>query len=160
MHTTKLISRMGLFVALAMFGLVGCKKDPCKKVSCLNGGTCVDGNCRCNLPWEGSKCEVDARDKFVGAWRGTDTCGYSRDVFTTIIKSTVSATRIVFDEYYFGMYAELTSSTNLTIPTQIVDQVTISGNGVLNGNILILNITYRHGGWSPPQTCTYTLNRQ
>jgi len=60
------------------------------------------------------------------------------------------------------MYAELTSSTNLTIPTQTVNiqgtQVTISGNGVLNGNTLNLNITYGVGGQA--QTCTSTLNRQ
>ncbi len=60
------------------------------------------------------------------------------------------------------MYAELTSSTNLTIPTQTVNiqgnQLTISGNGVLNGNTIILNITYGMG--SEALTCTSTLNRQ
>ncbi len=113
-------------------------------------------------PWEGSKCEIDARDKFVGAWRGTENCGQPQETATTIVKSTVSSVRIVFDQSYFYMYADLTSSTHFTIPTQAVNyqgnQITISGNGVLNGNTLILNITYGAGG--QPFTCTSTLNRQ
>nr|BAL56538.1 hypothetical protein HGMM_F40B03C26 [uncultured Bacteroidetes bacterium] len=60
------------------------------------------------------------------------------------------------------MYAELTSSTNITVPTQTVNyqgqSLTVSGNGVLNGNTLILNLTYTGGGQA--LTCTSTLNKQ
>lgn len=97
-------------------GLVSCKKDPCKKVSCQNGGTCVDGNCRCTLPWEGSKCEVDARDKFVGAWRGTGNCsGQPENISTAIVKSSVDGKAIVIEN---SIRATLISSTTLEIPSQ------------------------------------------
>jgi len=157
------MKRLSLVLAILLIGgNLGCKKDPCKKVDCKNGGTCVDGACRCNLPWEGNQCEIDARDKFVGAWKGTENCGQPADATTTIVKSTASPLRIVFDQYYYGVYAELTSSTNITIPSQQVTlgqtTITVSGNGVLNGNTLILNITYSSGGQGI--TCTSTLNRQ
>ena len=35
-----------------------CQKDPCKDVSCLNGGTCEDGLCKCPTGWVGANCET------------------------------------------------------------------------------------------------------
>ncbi|MCB9235047.1 MAG: hypothetical protein H6581_25560 [Bacteroidia bacterium] len=32
--------------------------DPCKDVSCQNGGHCVDGECGCTQEWTGTNCEV------------------------------------------------------------------------------------------------------
>ena len=152
---------VALFSALT---LSSCKKDPCKNVSCQNGGTCQDGNCKCNLPWEGSKCEVDARDKFTGAWQGSENCGSPRNYNTTIGKSQASPVRITIYEpdFQINYYAELTSSTNFTIPQQTYTVGTavlqINGNGSLNGNTLIMNVTYNVG--SDAFTCSYTLTRQ
>jgi len=154
-------------LAMALFGaltLQSCKKDPCKNVTCQNGGTCQDGNCRCSLPWEGSKCEVDARDKFVGAWQGTENCGTPRTYTTTINRSQASPVRITIYERDFQItyYAELNSSTSFTIPQQTYTEqgqaVGISGNGTLNGNTLIMSVTYNLG--SGGFTCSYTLTRQ
>jgi len=50
-----------LGLAMVFFGAMtvsSCKKDPCKNVTCQNGGICQDGNCKCNPPWEGPRCEV------------------------------------------------------------------------------------------------------
>ncbi|GIV23014.1 MAG: hypothetical protein N3A68_06445 [Bacteroidia bacterium] len=140
--------------------LLGCKKDPCKDVTCQNGGTCNDGKCTCSLPWEGSKCEVDAREKFVGSWSGTENCGGSVDnVAFSINKSQVEAIAIVIDNQIRG---KLTSSTTFEVPSQQVTSggqaVTISGSGNLNGNTLTLTLTYTVGGTAV--TCTYTMNRQ
>ena len=148
---------------MALFGAMtvsSCKKDPCKNVTCQNGGTCQDGNCRCSLPWEGSKCEVDARDKFVGSWRGTINCGDGpeEDVIP-ITKSSTTANRIIIEGAYYG---ELTSSSTFDIPTQTVNvsgtAVTVSGRGNLNGNQLTLTLTYTLQGAAT--TCTGTYNKQ
>jgi hypothetical protein len=150
-------------LAMALFGaltLQSCKKDPCKNVSCQNGGTCQDGNCRCSLPWEGSKCEVDARDKFVGSWRGTTNCGGGpeEDVFS-ITKSGTTPKRILIDN---DIYGELTSSSTFDIPTQTVNldgtAVTVSGRGNLNGNQLTL--TYVVTVQGAAITCAGTYNKQ
>ncbi len=35
-----------------------CKKDACKEVLCLNGGTCNDGTCSCLSGFTGTDCSV------------------------------------------------------------------------------------------------------
>jgi len=153
-------------LAMALFGaltLQSCKKDPCKNVTCQNGGTCQDGNCRCSLPWEGSKCEVDARDKFVGSWRGTAQCqgggGPEEDVLS-ITKSSTTPDRIIIEG---GIDGQLTSSSEFRIPSQTVNVdgigVTISGRGNLNGNQLTLTLTYTVQGGGT-FTCTGIYNKQ
>ena len=153
-------------LAMALFGaltLQSCKKDPCKNVTCQNGGTCQDGNCRCSLPWEGSKCEVDARDKFVGSWRGTAQCqggdGPEEEVLS-ITKSSTTPDRVIIEGVIDG---QLTSSFEFRVPSQTVNVdgigVTISGRGNLNGNQLRLTLTYTVQGGGT-FTCTGTYNKQ
>jgi hypothetical protein len=157
----KALRMLGL--AMALFGAMtvsSCKKDPCKKVTCQNGGVCQDGNCKCNLPWEGSRCEVDARDKFVGSWRGTTNCGGGpeEEVFS-ITKSGTTPNRILINN---NIHGELTSSNTFDIPTQTVNventAVTVSGRGNLNGNQLTLtyNVTIQGAAF----TCAGTYNKQ
>jgi len=153
-----------LGLAMALFGAMtvsSCKKDPCKKVTCQNGGTCQDGNCKCNLPWEGSRCEVDARDKFVGSWRGTINCGSGpEDDAFSITKSSTTATRIILGDRVYG---ELTSSSSFDIPAQILNlngtAATVNGRGNLNGNQLTLTLTFTVEGGGA-FTCSGTYNKQ
>lgn len=152
-------------LAMALFGaltLQSCKKDPCKNVTCQNGGTCQDGNCRCSLPWEGSKCEVDARDKFVGLWRGTSQCqggGGPEEEVLSITKSSTTPDLIIIEGVIDG---QLTSSSEFRIPSQTVNVdgigVIISGRGDLNGNQLRLTLTYTVQGGGT-FTCTGTYNK-
>jgi len=44
------------FACLLMIGISGCA-DPCKKVSCQNGGTCSDGDCSCKSGFSGNECQ-------------------------------------------------------------------------------------------------------
>jgi hypothetical protein len=151
-------------LAMALFGaltLQSCKKDPCKNVTCQNGGTCQDGNCQCRLPWEGSKCEVDARDKFVGSWRGTVNCGDGpEEEVLSITKSSTTPDLIIIEGVIDG---QLTSSSEFRIPSQTVNVdgigVTISGRGNLNGNQLTLTLNYMVQGGGT-FTCTGTYNKQ
>lgn len=46
-----------LFIPLIIMLLLhGCKEEACQDVSCLNGGTCVDGQCDCPEGFFGSDC--------------------------------------------------------------------------------------------------------
>jgi len=152
-----------LGLVMALFGAItvsSCKKDPCKNVTCQNGGVCQDGNCKCNLPWEGSRCEVDARDKFVGSWRGTINCGSGpEDDAFSITKSSTTATRIILGDRIYG---ELTSSSSFDIPTQTLNldgtAATVNGRGNLNGNQLTLTLTFTIQGGA--FTCSGTYNKQ
>ena len=142
-------------------GLVSCKKDPCKGVSCQNGGTCSDGNCNCSLPWEGSRCEVDARDKFVGSWSGPQDCaGPAGRVSPRIAKSPSDPRAILIDD----KVARLVNSTAFTIPPQQVqlDSVsyTLRGEGQLNGNLLQMVFFFSNAEGEVVFTCTYILARQ
>lgn len=47
-----------LIVCLASIVIVfnSCKRDPCDKIICKNGGVCVNGSCSCPLGYMGSDC--------------------------------------------------------------------------------------------------------
>ncbi len=46
-----------LIIAIAFSS---CKKDPCKGITCYNGGTCEDGKCKCTAAWTGTYCGTPA----------------------------------------------------------------------------------------------------
>jgi hypothetical protein len=64
---TKYILTFGKIVVI-LFALMilclGCKKDPCAKTICLNGGACLDGTCKCPDGYSGPHCEI--RDPCYG----------------------------------------------------------------------------------------------
>ncbi len=41
--------------------------DTCN-TTCQNGGTCVNGSCKCPEGYEGNGCEIKILSKFTGAW--------------------------------------------------------------------------------------------
>lgn len=51
-----------------------CKKDACENVICLNLGACDGGKCVCPIGFEGARCEILSRDKFIKTYNGRDTC--------------------------------------------------------------------------------------
>ena len=56
MKTTKIII---FALLLATAAMTSCKKDPCDKVACLNGGTCANGICNCPTGYTGSNCGTE-----------------------------------------------------------------------------------------------------
>ncbi len=51
----KILFRL-LFFAVLTTAFVSCEKDPCQTVTCLNGGTCVNGQCLCPEGYTGADC--------------------------------------------------------------------------------------------------------
>ncbi len=65
------------FLTLAIFTAIAytsCKKDKCENVICLNLGACDEGSCVCPIGYEGDRCEILSRDKFIFTYNGHDTC--------------------------------------------------------------------------------------
>src|ERR1017187_8738461 len=59
------------FAAFATFFMViyiSCKTDKCSTVTCVNGGSCNNGICKCPSAYEGTTCQTLSRAKFVGNW--------------------------------------------------------------------------------------------
>ena len=76
-----------------------CKKDACNNVACKNMGTCDGGKCTCPVGYEGIRCEILSRDKFVFTYNGGDTCGTGR----------------VYSQYPISLYAISTNPLELTM---------------------------------------------
>jgi len=51
-----------------------CKKDKCNNVVCKNEGVCNGGGCICLTGFEGPRCELLSRDKFIATYNGHDIC--------------------------------------------------------------------------------------
>lgn len=69
------------FTALAFIAIAAivtfsaCERDSCLDLTCKFGGTCVEGFCRCRTGYEGTECEFEAGQKFVGLYVGNVKCG-------------------------------------------------------------------------------------
>ena len=57
---------LGAF-AFAVMLFAGCE-DACKDVTCLNGGTCLEGICQCTAGYEGTDCGTAYNAKFQGTY--------------------------------------------------------------------------------------------
>jgi len=53
--------KLFLFFLLSLSLTTPSCKDPCKNISCSNGGMCIEGTCNCYNGFSGSSCEVEDR---------------------------------------------------------------------------------------------------
>jgi len=57
-------------IVVTLLFLWNCSSDPCKDITCLNNGVCVEGICDCADWYEGLNCETERRDKYFGDFSG------------------------------------------------------------------------------------------
>lgn len=143
MKNIKTILLTGIFT-LGIFSLVtytSCsKKDKCESITCKNGGTCVDGTCKCPLGYEGANCEIASKSKFVGSFTATDNCpapdsSRTQLQYTVTITPGASATQVYIINLgdasinpADALTADLTASNELTIePRTLPNGKTYSG---------------------------------
>ncbi len=139
--------------------------DPCKDVNC-NAGTCLEGICNCFEGYEGTNCEFEIREKFIGTWTGDISPCIPEDLGDLGDMAILSfqVTKDPADVNKFSMQspnplidlsltAVLTSSTTFDIETTSVEvalpdipiplSVTINGTGqFLDVGQVQLNLTF------------------
>lgn len=71
---TLLVAGLVTIGGFSLISYTSCKKDACKDVSCVNGGNCVDGACKCPAGFEGPACETKMNAKFIGTFGAKDKC--------------------------------------------------------------------------------------
>lgn len=114
--------------------------DPCKDVTCENGGTCNDeglcecadnyfgescetncvngtyesGTCGCDAGYEGDACDVESREKMIGTYSGSDACsttGATASYTSTVASSSASADGILVTGLWDGFFINTISAT-------------------------------------------------
>ena len=149
-----------MFAGLAMFN--SCNDDPCKDVSCLNGGTCDNGSCLCAAGFEGADCSVLENAKFVGTFAGTESCTAGTDTYSMVITASTTnlQTVTISNIYNAGYIATATvSGSAITLPsTTVTAGVTASGSGTVTGTNL--SFTYTVSDGTTTNTCTFSGVKQ
>jgi hypothetical protein len=160
-QTVKLLSYM-MVIALPLFVLNSCKKDPCKDVECKNGGTPTedgdDCKCVCAVGYEGSDCGTLVRAKFIGTHNANETCTSGNDVYSITINAVTSDDKKVqiVNLYNAGISVngEVNADGGITIPNQPF------GSGIISGTISAtgaVSYTVTAGGLSDGCSFTITL---
>jgi hypothetical protein len=121
--------------------------DKCKDVDCVNGD-CNKGNCDC-YPWyEGERCEDEMREKFYARYDGTLTIdGESEPAYTILSEAGNELNKVDWG----GSYILLTSSTEFTIPEQLItyeDAIFVlrGSGGTLKFDQLTIDFSYSFQG--------------
>lgn len=142
------LSALSALALSTMLFFSSCTPDPCKDVTCLNNGTCNDGNCECVTGYEGTDCGTEVRAKFLGPYSVTDGCSASGAATYSInINKSNTEINVVLISNFWNLFANnvkaTVNGTNLTIATQEPDNdgYKVTGNGTINGNTLTINYT-------------------
>ncbi len=143
---------------------------PCNP-ACVNG-LCVDGDCICNVGYEGVDCATAYNAKFSGNYSLTETCSPSgvAGPYAVVVGpksgTVVEATFVGLWESSGPAVTAVIGSSGLSFT--IARQVIIAGYdlessyGVITPNGATINLTYRiyaTGGSSILDACTATLAR-
>ena len=181
MKQTKLIILSTiLFCTLIAVVFTSCEKSdfqygpttyyqPCEKVICLNGGSCLDGYCQCPLGFEGAQCSERSSNKFEGTYHSYDDCNTTTGQFyvSSIVGDNNDATRLILlNTSLFCSNFPVTAylqkeKTSFTIPMQkACGDLYISGNGNLNNNILNVFIQARDTFQHTTSQCSIIMNKQ
>lgn len=163
----KLIFLAAMLNVLVLF-TPACNTDQCKDVDCGLYGTCFEGVCSCELGYEQDaegKCTIEEREKFLGTYNTTETCGGPSSSYSNTVTSSGSDVRSIvisnFGDSGVNAIADVDGS-NVTVRSfnVTINNVTtaVSGAGSLNGNTITINYQGSQGG-SVAFTCTKTMTK-
>ncbi|MFM2386806.1 MAG: EGF-like domain [Bacteroidota bacterium] len=127
-------------VAVLGFSLmaVGCTRNPCEDVQCVNNGTCREGRCACPTGYEGVFCEFKASDKFIGDYNGFSSANEDQpDYREFIVVGSADPKELrIYDRNSPNQYfkAKIEDNVKITIDYQqagVASGYWIQGRGVL-----------------------------
>jgi hypothetical protein len=135
-----LVSALATFSVFTSITYISCNRDKCKSVVCGHGGVCNSGACVCPSGYEGSNCETETREKFLGTWRvfekGTRTPANQYAI--TIEKSSPQLTDVVITNFYNYFHTSIKASVigdTLFIPNQQYEGKLTFGVGYIYSNV-------------------------
>lgn len=117
--------------------------DPCRKLDCVNGGECYEGNCICEEGYIGETCQQEDREKFLARWEASDQCIAGSNVFELDISEGTEVRQLairglyrytVYDPVVIGVV----NDRNVNIPVQPFGHGQIHGEGTLNSTTLTI----------------------
>ena len=152
--TVKYVGVAAMFVAgLATFS--GCATKGCTDATADNysaDATEDDGTC------------VPARDKFLGAYACQEVCGPDNYTYNmTIVTSSTGDLKVIIQnlgDFSTQVDAAATvSGDNITIDAASYNNVSFTGSGSINGNVLTLTYTATDNASGQSVTCTVTATK-
>lgn len=152
-------------LALGLIAFQGCK-DACADITCLNGGTCVEGDCVCADGFEGTDCGTKSVTKFVGNYNTNEICSTGNYSYSSELQASASndLRMIITNLYELGenVTAELDagSTTSFTIPSVTIQGLTIQGTGSINTDGTTVTINYTVNDGSQTDNCVSTFTKQ
>ncbi|HXS35651.1 MAG TPA: calcium-binding EGF-like domain-containing protein [Flavipsychrobacter sp.] len=129
-----------------------CEQDPCTNLNCSNGGTCLNGLCKCPTGYEGTECQINAADKFTGSYIGSVSCNAGLSNTDTVDIKVIAEpdTVSVYEHSNFTTYTGIAAGGNISINNVSSGSVTVT---IANGRQLTLFVQQTAGGSS--STCTF-----
>ena len=165
-------NRSFLLTIFALFLILGFSScDPCKDVTCQNGGVCDEGDCICTDEYEGDNCETKKIAKFLGSYAVSKDCGSGPDSFTSNISEDPNVENGIIFSNFFDLVAAgadpaqgevIKGTVNLetnviTIPAQTVFGIDFTATtGTFDGTSV--SFTYDVLGGSSTCTEVHTKN--
>jgi hypothetical protein len=167
-------------IAFTLSTTVSCKKGdvvyndttllhPCDNVTCLNGGTCRDGNCKCPQGYEGENCATKWSDKFVGSFNASDACSADSAGFYSVNITANPDFAYKINLINLGTFCANTKvsanisieKTAISIPfQQICGSTYCSGTGTMNGKYLNVFLTSRDSVSHTSTSCSILLSKK
>lgn len=132
---------------LVLWGLAGCKEDPCEDRAC-GQGTCVEGNCLCDTGFEGAQCETASRDKYISVfWNNNILCQQTGSNYqaASVVADPDTDTGVIL----LGLNAAgdsvfaIANLDTLHIPEQVYGVDYIEGAGLYSDDAFSIEYTLR-----------------
>lgn len=156
--------------------LAACKEDPCSTVTCLNGGTCLDGlgTCQCQPGFEGDSCQTNTFQRFIGTFSADyGNCLDTSPAHEVGIEQAggSNALRILnLGDYECPAGTLQVEATVTGTLVQIAEQTvncgsisyTFSGSGRLEGELIRIDFvaTYDADGFLRTDACSVNLEKK
>ncbi|MDB5284195.1 MAG: hypothetical protein JWO06_3270 [Bacteroidota bacterium] len=118
----------------------------------------------CDAGYEGSDCKTQIREKFIGQFKGPETCTAGTDNYTVTISNSSSSDllAIILSNVYNQSFTATGTVSGTTLTTTAnqtlgVGVTLVSGTGSISGSPSVLTFTYAiKDSAGTTNTCTFT----
>ena len=143
------------------FGGADCATNYCATLPCSFGGTTrpISGGCECicEAGYSGTDCTTEWRERFIGNYNVSETCGSDMINYAISITGAVDVTNVVIENFgnlSINVVAYLSTVGTVLSLNTINGNREITGSGYLAGDVLTITYTITEG--SDSYSCTMT----